>query len=328
MKDKKRIMSVITIGLMFLAVPFLFQNNYLRHIASQVVLNIILLLGLNFIIGQVRQMNFGAAAMYCVGAYTTGLLTVKLGVNVWLALGASLVTGIIFGIVLGYPSLRVTGIYLALTTMAFVEVVRQLLINAVTLTGGSGGLRGIPDLEIFGWVIDTEIEYYYVFLIFMALAILICNRVLKSKWGRAFRAVRDNMDSAEACGLNIGSVKIKAFVMSTVLACFAGGLYACWMGYLSPVDFNADMSTKFIMMLLMGGLGSVPGLMLGSAVVTIVPELLKTFSESTYWLVFCGIVMVFAILMPGGLISLLSRLKDLFVRHFRRSVKAKVSHDE
>ena len=100
------------------------------------------------------------------------------------------------------------------------------------------------------------------------------------------------------------------------------------MGYLSPVDFNADMSTKFIMMLLMGGLGSVPGLMLGSAVVTIVPELLKTFSESTYWLVFCGIVMVFAILMPGGLISLLSRLKDLFVRHFRRSVKAKVSHDE
>ncbi|MPN04524.1 hypothetical protein SDC9_151765 [bioreactor metagenome] len=148
---------------------------------------------------------------------------------------------------------------------------------------------------------------FYIFLAFVVLATIISLRIIKSRWGRSFKAVRDNILGVESCGINVANVKITAFTLCAVFGCFAGSLYAHLMGYIHPTNFTFDMSVKFLMMLMIGGIGSVPGIIIGSVIVTALPEILR-FLGDYYWLVFSGIVMIFAIFRPWGIISIFSAL--------------------
>lgn len=288
-------------------------NNYYLRLVNMTLINSILVMGLNFITGLTGQMNLGMAGVYSLGAYTSALLATRLGISPWIGLLAAICTGVIIGILLGVPSLKISGIYLALTTIAFGEIVRLSMTNFSDLTGGDIGVRKIPPFSIGSLQLSGDKHFYYLALFFVILLCLVANRIIKSKYGRAFRAIKQNELSVSTYGINISNMKVFAFVLSTVYGCIAGALYASLATYISPNDFSGDLSIRYFMMLMVGGVGTLPGNIIGAFLVTVVPEMLKQFGEY-YWLVFCGFVMVFAVLVPNGMYSLLKNLVQSFKR--------------
>jgi branched-chain amino acid transport system permease protein len=284
------------------SVPALGFNKYYMTIFCQALVFSIGVLGLNFITGMTGQMNMGSAAIFGLGAYSSALLITKTGASPWLGLLIAIVVGVIIGYALGYPSLRVKGVYLSLTTIGFNEIVR-LCLNNSSFTGGTSGIRGISRFDFFGFSIKSAEANYYFFLIALGLFALISWRIIHSKYGRAFFAIRDNIDAVETCGLNLSGLKITAFMLSTVFGAIAGSLYASFVGYISPATYTTDLSISFIVMLILGGRGSIVGCVLGAFVVTFAPELLR-FTGDYYKLVYGALIMFAIIFNPNGLVAL------------------------
>ena len=188
---------------------------------------------------------------------------------------AALCVGWLIGKALGYPSLRLRGVYLSLTTIAFTEIIRMLLNNMKGVTNGAQGLRGIERYNFFGYRVEGTIPYYYMVLIVAILVVWFAWRIVNSKWGREFKAVRDNIDAVESCGIDVAKVKIRAFTLAAMLGSFAGALYAHLIGYINPESFTVDLSTNFVIMLMVGGIGSVFGNVIGAVIITLLPELLR-----------------------------------------------------
>ena len=290
------------LAVIVLAIPAIFRSSYAMMLIDQVLINVVCVLGLNYITGLTGQNNLGMGAIFGLGAYTSALLSTKLNVSPFVGLIGAMLMGVVIGQVLGWPSLRVKGIYLALTTISFGEIVRLLLTNLQSLTGGTLGVSNIPAYNIFGYVMDTEHKLYYFYLAIMIISILICYRIVNSRWGREFRAIRDNDESIPSCGINMTKVKITAFTLCSVFGCIAGAMYAHLIRYVHPTDFRTDLSIKFLMMLMLGGIGSVPGIIIGALIVTVLPEMLR-FMSDYYMLAFSLILLVFAVFRPYGIIS-------------------------
>ncbi len=297
MKENKKYLKIFLytlLAIVLLILPEIISNSYYQLLINQTLINAIVVMGLNYITGMTGQMNMGTGGIYALGAYGMALLTTKTGLSPWL--------GLLIGRGLGYPSLRISGIYLALTTIAFAEVVRLLLTNWSDFTGGAIGVQGIPKFSIFGYTLDTDQKYYYMLLVLTAILAITAKRIISSKWGRVFQSIKDNPDAAEACGVNIAQIKILAFTLAAVYGCIGGALYSCLMGYISSNTFNQDLSINYLIMMMLGGIGSVAGNILGAGLVTILPEMLKVL-ENYYWLIFSIIMLIFAIFMPYGLVS-------------------------
>lgn len=281
MKKNKSAMIIALAAIALAAVlPMFITNNYHLNLMIQVLINIIIVVGLNFITGLTGQMNLGTAGIFSMGAYTSSLLATKLGLNPWICLVAAVGMGCLIGMGLGYPSLRVSGVYLALTTIGFSEIVRILMTNLTGLTGGALGVTGIPTFSIFGFKFQSNKEIYYLYLVIAVLLIFNAYRIVNSKWGRSFLAVKDNPDAVEA-----------------------GSLYSHYVGFINPSAYNLEFSINYVVMLVIGGIGSVPGNVLGAILVTLVPEFLR-FMENYYWLVFSIITLLFVIFLPNGIVSL------------------------
>lgn len=302
----KYLIYTAIIALMFL-VPSIVKGEYSIMLFDQVMIYLIIVLGLNFITGLTGQTNLGVAGVFAIGAYTSALLNTRLGLSPWLGLLAALGTGLLVGIALGYPSLRIKGKYLALTTIGFGEITRLMLNNMTGFTGGPQGVSAIQPFYFLGQRIKTETEFYYFLLVFTLLAILVAHRLIHSKWGRAFKAIRDNELAVESCGISLSEVKVKAFITSTAFASVAGAFYAHLIGYINPGNFTIDLSVKFLMMLILGGIGTVPGCIIGSVVITLLPEYLR-FLQDYYWLIFSAIVFIFILKWPNGVVSMFRKL--------------------
>lgn len=310
MKNKKTGFLIALAAIIAAAVlPLFITNNYHLNLMIQVLINIIVVVGLNFITGLTGQMNLGTAGIFSMGAYTSSLIATKLGLNPWLCLVAAIIMGLFIGMGLGYPSLRVSGVYLALTTIGFSEIVRILMTNLTDLTGGALGVTNIPAFSIFGYKFVDNKQVYYLYLVIAVILIFIAYRIVNSKWGRAFLAVKDNPDAMEAGGVNIANIKILAFTMAAVYSTIAGSLYAHYIGFINPSAYNLEFSINYVVMLVIGGIGSVPGNIIGAIVVTIVPELLR-FMQNYYWLVFSIITLLFVIFLPYGITSLFKPKKQ------------------
>ena len=298
MKNRKNIIFVVCLAVA-VVLPWLFNSTYYLSLFGQTLINIIVVFGLNFITGLTRNMNLGTAGIMSLGAYTSALLSTKLGRSPWLGLAAAILVGFLIGRGLGYPSLRISGVYLSLTTIAFGEIVRLVLNNTTSLTGGAQGLSDVPVFSIFGFKIERGIPFYYFLLLFMLLMFWISTRIVRSKWGRAFKAISDNPDAAESLGIDIAKIKILAFTLAAIYAALGGALYGNLMGYLNPATFNFDFSINFVIMLMIGGIGIVNGNIIGAIVVTMLPELLR-FLGDYYQLVFYTIAFIGAIKLPQG----------------------------
>lgn len=289
-------------------------NAYYYGILVTIGINIILALGLNVVTGFTGQLHLGHAAFMAVGAYTAGILTVKAGLPFWFALLAGGVTAALFGVVVGLPTLRLRGDYLAIATLGFGEILRVAFINS-EITGGPFGLRGIAaetDLLVVGiWVV---------------IAYVVFHSLIHSRAGRALIAIREDEVAAEAMGINATYYKVWAFVIAAFFAGVAGGLFAHWFRYLNPNTFGFVRSIELLSMVVLGGLGSLPGAVLGATVMTYAPEFLRSFfpAISEHRMTFYGALLVLMMLVrPQGLLGAgetLPWLKDWRKRRRRLAV--------
>jgi len=285
---------------------FTFTNDYYLVIMCQVACYYIAALGLNFITGLTGQPNMGAAGTFSLGAYTSSLVSMKLGVSPFLAMFFVLAMGWLIGKVLGFPTLRLEGVYLALISMLFAEVVRIVIMNMPNFTGGAAGLKNIPNYHIFGFTFSKYRDTVLLYTVFALIMTYIAHRITRSRWGRSFVAVRDNVEAVGSCGINVSAIKIAAYTVCCVFICVAGAMQAHYLTYLSPVSFSGLLSNSFVIILILGGIGTVSGAFVGSIIVVLLPEILRFVGEY-YMLVYVSIVMLNLMFLPRGIVPTLLR---------------------
>lgn len=279
------------------------DSNYYWRLIDQCIINAIIAIGLNLICGYTGQMHFGPTAMTALGAYCAAIFTTTLGLSMWIGLLGAVGINILAGLLLGYPCMKIKGIYLGLTTMACAEIVRILANNMIDLTKGPAGITGIPGFQLFGWTIKEPQQFFYFLLVIGGLMIWMAWRLVTSKWGRMFKAVATDEQAAATCGVNVFRVKVSAFIFSSVYLGVGGALYASLMSYITPNSFTAEVGYKYLMMILVGGFSTISGSVLGSFLITLLPEMLR-FIENYYMLIFYLVVFLMAIFRPHGLVDI------------------------
>jgi branched-chain amino acid transport system permease protein len=291
-----------------LAVPIVVRDGYILQLLNIAILNAIVVLGLNFATGWTGQINFGQAAFYGLGAYTTAIAT-KAGLP-WIATPfMSVVVVIAASLVLGLPTLRLRTYYLAMTTIGFGEIIRLIIVHWEPVTGGTSGLREIPGVSVFGFGPQGQLQHYYLLAAALALALLVASRIRNSKLGRAMIATRDSEIAAEQSGVDTVRTKLMAFMIGGVYAGLAGCLYASSIRFISPDSFSGIQAVLLMTMLIVGGMGSIAGCVIGAVALTILPEALRFLGQ--WYLVLYGLgVIVVIVLAPGGLASLGSLLRS------------------
>lgn len=302
---KKLIYVIVAI---LLVLPFLISRYpYILRTSIMAVMYVVLALSLNFILGFAGQLSMGHSAFYGIGAYVTALLMVNFNVSFWVALIISAIVAGFFGFLLGVPTLRLKGDYLAITTIGFGEILRLILVNWIEVTRGPAGIPGIPSPKIFGFTINNNIGYYYIILLLAFVTVFISSRLLHSRLGQGFIAVRDDEIAAEAMGINSTYLKILAFVLGSAIAGMAGSFFATFVHYVNPDNFTYMESVTILCMVVLGGLGSIPGVILGAIVLTILPEALRGIALYRY-AIYGLLLILMMINRPGGMIDM-DRLK-------------------
>ncbi len=275
--------------------------------------------GLNLTMGYAGQVSLAQAAFMGVGAYTSTLLILKAGVNYWLALIIALLISLLIGFLIGFPALRIKeGHYLAFVTLGFANLIWLVLRNEQWLTNGPLGIRDIPRPSIFGYSLFEPIRFYYFSLIMLALVTLVVWFILRSPWGRAFKALRDNPARSESLGLSQTTYTLLAFAIGSAFAGVAGVMQAGLVEFIDPDSFVLWRGLLLVMMLVVGGSGSLIGPFIGAAIVTLLPEWLRFTGE--YYLVIFGLgVIIVMRYFPKGLAGLLPFVKKRF---FTREVQS------
>ncbi|WP_373497868.1 high-affinity branched-chain amino acid ABC transporter permease LivM [Desulfococcus sp.] len=298
------------LGLAFLY-PF-FTGRYAQDVATNVMIYICLGLGLNVVVGLAGMLDLGYIAFYGVGAYTYALLNLHYGMSFWVCLPIAAALACIAGCIIGYPTLRMRGDYLAIVTLGFGEIVRIILNNWMTLTNGPNGLMGIhppeiylPDFESgFSFVLFPikKLHYlYYIALILAVLTIVAVRRLNHSRIGRAWESIREDETAAELMGVNTFRLKLLAYAMGALFAGLAGAFFCARMRFVSPESFTFIESAMVLSMVVLGGMGSIPGIILGAAALIVLPEVFREFE--TYRMLAFGLAMVVMMLFrPSGLI--------------------------
>jgi branched-chain amino acid transport system permease protein len=280
--------------------------TYLVFLATLVAVNAVVAIGLNLLSGYTNQLSFGHAGFLAIGAYVAALLTLHvpaLPVPLTL-LVAGLATALV-GLALGIPCLRLEGLYLAMATLAFGFVVTEAITNLDALTRGNDGLR-VPLARLGPWTLDTDAARYYLAVAVAAAMILAALNVVTTRTGRAFLAIRTSEIAAQASGINAAAYKTIAFVLSAFYTGVAGGLFAFVVGFLSPDAFDVFLSVDFLVMIILGGLGSVLGSVAGAAIVTVLNDLLAGF-QAFRPLIFGAVMIICMLFMPGGLAAMTRR---------------------
>ncbi|PYO02593.1 MAG: branched-chain amino acid ABC transporter permease [Candidatus Rokuibacteriota bacterium] len=281
-------------------------SSYLVFLASLVLVNAIVAIGLNLLSGYTHQLSFGHAGFLAIGAYTTALLGLHAGgLPAPLALlGAGVVTATV-GVALGLPCLRLEGLYLTMATLAFGFVVTEAILNLDALTHGADGLR-VPAARLGPWALTTDAARYYLVVAVAALLVVAALNLARMRVGRALLAIRESEIAAQASGVPVATWKTLAFALSAFYTGVAGGLFAWLIGTLSPDAFDVFLSVDFVVMIIVGGLGSVPGSIVGAAVVTLLNDVLAGF-QNYRPLIFGSVLIGCMLFMPGGIASVWRR---------------------
>jgi branched-chain amino acid transport system permease protein len=276
-------------------------NDYYFTLLNIIAINTLLVVGLNLLLGYAGQISLGHAAFFGLGAYTTGILTATYGVSPWLALPAGLVVAGLAAFLVGIPALKLKGYYLAMATLGFGIIVSIFFNQAQGLTGGPSGLSGIPSLSLFGLTLDSPERLFLLIWPVLGVILLLSANLVNSRLGRSLRALHDSEAAAQSLGVNTSRAKLLIFVWSALYAALAGSLYAHTLNFIAPTSFNFMFSIKLVTMVVVGGMASVWGSLLGAAVLTILPELLAMFHD--YEIIIFGVIlMVVIIFLPRGLV--------------------------
>jgi len=255
-----------------------FLDSYAVSVMNLILIAVIGAVSLNLLTGVCGQMSLGHGAFVGVGAYGAAILS-NLGTPFPAALLGGGAAAALVGMVFGIPSLRLKGIYLAISTLAAQLILEYVFLHAGALTGGANGLP-VDAPEIFGFAFDTDARIFYLILAVAALCVLAVANVMRTRHGRAFVAIRDYHQSAENVGVNLFAYKLQAFGLSSFLAGVAGGLWAHYTMYITPEQFSMGLSISYLAMIIIGGMGSVLGSIFGAVFITLLPELLNLLISS------------------------------------------------
>ncbi|MEW5692902.1 MAG: branched-chain amino acid ABC transporter permease [Candidatus Hydrogenedentota bacterium] len=290
-----------------LSVLFLFPylplvNNYILHIFILTLIYVVLALSLNVVIGFAGLLDLGFIAFYGIGAYTTAILITR-GYSFWVTMILGIIISLIFRFIIGMTTLRLRGDYLAIVTLGFGEIVRIVLNNnPFLLTNGPLGISSIPAPQIAGFILSSRISSYYLILIICLITFYIVMRLEHSKISRMWEAVRENEDAASSCGINVFLMKISSYLLAAVFAPIAGSFFAQYQKFVSPESFNFFESITIVCIVVLGGMGSIPGVICGSFIIAIMNELLRDLAQ--YRMLAFGLILVCVMIFkPDGLIG-------------------------
>jgi branched-chain amino acid transport system permease protein len=315
MKGLKQNGFYLVLLVVALAIPLLITNRYYSQVITMSLLFGIGALSLNLILGYTGQATLAHGAFFALGAYGVSILTLTYGWNFWLALPASALFAAFVGLIVGMPALRTRGAYFAITTMCLGEIIYLVAGNWIELTGGHNGLVGIPvpsPIVIPGLMnirFNTQAAQYYLVLFFLILTLFIMYRIRESLRGRTFMAVLSNEDLAEAVGINTFRTKLLSFVVSNFFVGLAGGLYASLIGSISPSVASIAMTFNFLMYVLLGGIGTLAGPIVGAFMIPVLMEYLQFLQD--YQMILFGVLLIVVIIyFPAGFMGLYVKVRD------------------
>lgn len=298
----------ILAGLIYL--PWTIKNPYFLHIIIISGIFVLLASSLNLITGYTGRLNLGHAAFYGIGAYSSTLLAMRLGISFWFSMPLAGLITVFFGILIGIPCLKLKGSYLAITTLAFGEITRLAMMNLVTLTNGPLGIRGIPGPSAIFFrnslflSFESKISYYYLLLALCLVCLLVIHRLLNSQIGKTFMAIREDEVRAGTVGIDTTQIKIMNFALGAFFAGIAGSFYAHYVRFISPDTFTLNETFTILTMVVVGGLGTFYGPIVGGVIFTFLPEFLRAIAQ--YRMMIYGLMMSVAIIfMPEGIIGIL-----------------------
>jgi branched-chain amino acid transport system permease protein len=330
------VVALIVFGIIILVFPLVFTNPYYLRVMNFAGIFAIICIGLSLLLGYAGQISIGQAGFFAIGAYTSGILTAKFGFNVWSGIFIGIGINCVVAVIVGIPTLKLRGHYLAMATLGIGEIIHivaladmedftklwrslgealgynpSALAAAVQpyagLTGGPSGFAGIPTLSLGPWEATTPEQWFYitwgVVFVFLVLAL----NLIHSRIGRALRAIHGNEEAARAMGVNTPPLKVGVFVVSAAMASVAGSLYAHYVKFISPESFSINESIHFVVMVAVGGMMNVWGAVVGTIIMTILPESLRFFHD--YDILMYGLVLLLIMMfMPEGVVGLAQRL--------------------
>ncbi|WP_344656951.1 branched-chain amino acid ABC transporter permease [Catenulispora subtropica] len=295
--------SGLAVGLL---APFVTATPYALNVMTSAAVFVMLTVGLNIVVGYCGLLDLGFAAFLAVGAYVGGVLATRLEIPLVATVPAVILATVVAGVVIGGPTLRLRSDYLAIVTLGFGEIIR-IVANNLDITGGPSGIYGIPGL--FGDTLSDPVVFYYTVLAIVSLAVLFSARLGTSRIGRAWRFVREDEDAAEASGINTYRVKLAAYVAGAVWGGLSGVLFAAQLSAISPASFTFLQSALVLMAVVLGGMGSTRGVVVGAVVISLLPEVLRDLADYRFF-VFGVLLIVMMLLRPQGLWPHRSREPD------------------
>ena len=321
--------TVIALLILFIVIVPLAFGEYYLSIINLVLISIVGALGLNILVGYTGQISIGHAAFMSVGAYTAANLAVRAGLPFWITLPAGGLMAALVGAVVGIPSLRIKGLYLAIATLAGQLIIEWIINHVPWISGGTQASIQVPRPSLLGYELKTQGELYFFLLFFALIAIVAALNLVRSRIGRAFVAIRDQDIAAEIIGIDIFRYKLIAFAISSFYAGVCGVLYTYYFGIANYEQFQLGVSIEYLAMIISGGLGSVLGSILGAAFVALLPLVIRTVMESVggYFfaanemstvvssmrlVIFGVLIIVFLVLEPEGLNRLWRNIRNYF----------------
>ncbi|SFU16108.1 branched-chain amino acid ABC transporter permease [Mesorhizobium sp. YR577] len=320
MRTSLRLLLVLGLIVLAILAP-IGQGNYIIYVLTSWLIFSIAAIGLNLTLGYAGQISLAQASFMAIGAYTTALLTLA-GWHWIVAMPLGLILCFVVGLVLGYPALRVKGHFLAFITLAFNTLVFLVLRNEGWLTGGTYGLVGMPRPDFGLFATMKQLHFYYFTLGVTVLSALAMWGIVRSPWGRAFKALRENPIRAESLGVDTRRITLLAFAIGSTYGGLAGALVTPLVQFIEPGSFGLAHSLRILLMVVVGGSGFFFGPFLGAGVVILLPEFLR-FTEGYYLIIYSALVIVMLIFVPAGLIGVGGRLRDRFWP--RQQVRADMS---
>lgn len=303
--------------LIAIGVPFIFTNEYYLSVIILACIWALLAVSLNLIVGYTGQISIAHGAFFGIGAYAAALLMLRFGLSFWLALPLSGIVAAVFGILVGYPALRLKGAYFAIASMCFGLAINVIITHWIDLTRGTMGLPGIPVPNPIGpLTFESMISKYYLIVVFLFITIFITRRIVDSRIGKSFIAIGQNEVLAESIGVNLMRYKVMAFAVGAFFAGIGGSLYAIFFGFISPEVSGMDISFNTLVFVIIGGAGTMAGPIFGAFFLTVLPETLQVLKEAR--MVIFGIILILTIIfLPKGLFPGMIPLWSKIVARFK-----------
>ena len=311
-KRKKYMPALVGLVLLAALLAAVRGQQYLLTLLNFVCMYMISVSGLDILFGYSGQISLGHAAFYAAGAYTSALLTTKLGVPVWIAIAAACLVSLILGIIVALPASKLIHHFLALLTISVGQLV-YIVLSRAEFTNAMTGIRSIPKISIFGFQLKSKYAFLIFMILMVALFLLIKQRIVYSRVGRAFQAIRENPVAANGIGINVQKYKIMAFALSAVFTGFAGAMYAHFVGFISPETFTSSQSVMFLTMLLFGGMGTFSGPLIGATIVTFLNESLQVLG-SYRMMVYGAFILAVLLFLPHGISGIIDILRQRLTR--------------